>query len=175
MSLIQLRTSFFCTCLAFVFFGFAASAQSWVGKDWRSPLGLHTASIAVKKHEFALQITCNEAAQESLKLSLVFSGPALPRLYGTDGQEETLLLSFDASESTSIMREWNAHYFDGGIGDQAWLGDTESDNEMLDAFSRAKTISILNVDKELIYRFPAKGTSAGTKLLRDTCGLGSSW
>lgn len=152
--------------------GKSALSQTWTGSDWRSPQGLHSATIAVQKHEFGLQISCNESAQESRVLRLQFSGPALPRLHGIDGQKETLALSFDDGAHT---REWQVYYFDGGLGDQAWIGELQSTGETLAALSNAHTISILNLDKELIYLFPAKGTSKGVQLLRDTCGLGEPW
>lgn len=175
-SLLFARTlALFGASLVIVICSSAAKAQSWSGNDWMSPMGLHTASISVQKHEFSLQISCDESAQENLKLSFMFAGPALPRLYGTDGQEETLLLSFVMPGSPALNRRWNAYYYDGGLGDQAWLGDVKSDEKLLVAFSRAQTISILNMNEELIYRFPAKGTSVATKLLRDTCGLGQKW
>ncbi|MEP2717028.1 hypothetical protein [Pseudophaeobacter sp.] len=149
-----------------------AQAQSWSGTDWRSPRGLHSASISVQKNEFGLAINCDETAQVTRILRLLFSGPALPRLYGRDGQEETLLLSFDEGAHT---REWQVYYFDGGLGDQAWIGELGSTDEALSALANAQTVSILNTDRELIYVFPAKGTSAGVQLLRETCGLGANW
>lgn len=172
MSIVQMLKGAIGACLAVVVCSSTTIAQSWSGNDFVSPMGLHIGSISVQKHEFGLQISCTKSDQKNLKLSFMFAGPALPRLYGTDGQEKTLLLSFDVPGSNAFIRKWDAYYFDGGLGDQAWLGDVKSDDKMLDAFSSAKTVSILNMDEELIYRFPAKGTAAGTKLLRDTCAPG---
>lgn len=104
----------------------------------------------------------------------MFAGPAVPRLYGTDGQEETLLLSFNMPDGSARIRKWNVYYFDGGLGDQAWLGELKVGGKMLDAFSGAKDIAILNTDKELIYNFPAKGSAAGAKLMREACGVGQT-
>lgn len=153
----------------------SADAQVWSGTEERSQQGLHTATLFVQMHEFALQITCNETAAENGRLDLMFVGPALPRLYGTDGQEETMLLSFGMFDGSTVTRGWNAYYYDGGLGDQAWLGGLMADGAMLDAFAAAREVALLNTDKELIYVFPAKGTAAGAKLLRQTCGVGQAW
>lgn len=158
-----------------ILFAAGANAQTWNMHDEVSPQGLHTATLSVQKHEFAFNISCNETAAESGILNLMFFGPALPRLYGTDGQEKTLLLSFNLPDETSFIQKWDAYYFDGGLGDQAWMGEMKASNNMLDAFSAATDISLLNTDQELIYGFPAKNTAAGTKLLRDTCGIGQAW
>lgn len=162
----------FLTLLLFPFAGKPALSQAWTGSAWRSPQGLHSASIVVQKHEFGLQIDCDESAQESRALRLQFSGPALPRLYGSDGQETTLLLSFDDG---AHRREWQVYFFDGGLGDQAWIGELLSTDETLAALSNARSVSILNLEEELIYLFPAEGTSEGVQLLRETCGLGTTW
>lgn len=166
---------FICTWCAAVLVATGAVSQSWTGHEKRSPLGLHTATLIVQMHEFSFQISCDESAAESGMLNLMFFGPALPRLYGTDGQEETLLLSFNASDGTSVIREWDAYYFDGGLGDQAWLGGVKADNKMLVAFSEASEVALLNKERELVYRFPAQGTAAGTRLLQATCGVGQQW
>lgn len=100
----------------------------------------------------------------------MFSGPALPRLYGTDGQQERLLLSFDGS---SHSREWDVYYYDGGLGDQAWIGMLHITQDTLNALSAAQAVTILNTDQELIYRFPATGTFLGVRRLKDACGLGN--
>lgn len=158
-----------------VLFATCANAQTWRMYDEVSPQGLHAATLSVQKHEFSFNITCDESAAESSLLNLMFFGPALPRLYGTDGQEEILLLSFDMPDGTSLIQKWDAYYFDGGLSDQAWMGGIKAGNKMLDAFSAATDISLLNTDHELIHVFPAKGTAAGKKLLQDTCGIGQEW
>lgn len=67
------------------------------------------------------------------------------------------------------------YYVDGRVGGQAWTGELKSTDETLAALSNALTISILNLEKEPIYLFPAKGTTEGVQLLRETCGLGETW
>ena len=175
MSVHQKANSYISTWIVAVLCSTFANAQSWQGHDEMSPQGLHSATLTVQKHEFALSISCNETAAETSILNLMFFGPSLPRLYGTDGQEETLLISFNRPNDTSLIRKWEVYYYDGGLGDQAWMGKLEADNQMLDAFSGAQDISLLNTDRELIYEFPAKGTSAGTALLRQTCGVAQTW
>lgn len=172
MSLSRSLKNYIFVCSIGILSATCANAQSWRVNDGVSPLGVRTATLFVQKHEFAFRITCNETAAESGMLNLMFFGPTLPRLYGTDGQEKTLLLSFNMPDDTSLIQKWDAYYFDGGLGDQAWIGGVKASNRMLNAFSAATDISLLNTDHELIYVFPAKGTAAGTKQLRDTCGIG---
>ncbi|WIY24474.1 hypothetical protein [Parasedimentitalea psychrophila] len=153
--------------------GSAAFAQSWMATDSRNPMGLHSLSLSVQKHEFALQIGCDESGQETRQLKMMFFGPALPRLYGTDGQTETLLLHFTQASEPSYTIEWDVYYFDGGLGDQAWIGDLTVNAHFLREFSQAIDIEILNSDLELIYRFPAKGSSMGANEIWQVCGIGS--
>lgn len=153
--------------------GSTALAQSWNAIESRNPMGLHSLSLSVQKHEFALQIGCDESGQETRQLKMMFFGPTLPRLYGTDGQTETLLLHFTQASEPSYTFEWDVYYFDGGLGDQAWIGDLTVNEHFLYEFSQAIDIDILNSDLELIYRFPAKGTGAGVKNIWQVCGIGS--
>ena len=153
--------------------GSTALAQSWKVTESRNPMGLHSLSLSVRKHEFALQIGCDESGQETRQLKMMFFGPTLPRLYGTDGQTETLLLHFTQASEPSSTFEWDVYYFDGGLGDQAWIGDLTVNEHFLREFSKAIDIKILNSDLELIYRFLAKGTGAGVKEIWKVCGIGT--
>lgn len=147
------------------------AAQAWQATASRSPQGLHSLSLVVQQHEFALQISCDESGYETHQLKMIFFGPALPRLYGTDGQTETLLLHFTQGSAPSDIFEWGAYYYDGGLGDQAWIGDLTVNERFLREFSKAKHIDILNSELELIYRFPAKGTASGVSEIWQVCGI----
>jgi hypothetical protein len=153
--------------------GSTAFAQSWKTTESRNPMGLPSLALSVQRHEFALPIVGDESGQETRQLKMMFFGPTLPRLYGTDGQTETLLLHFTQASEVSHTFEWDVYYFDGGLGDQAWIGDLTVNEHFLHEFAQAIDIEILNSDLELIYRFPAKGTGVGVKEIWQICGIGS--
>mgnify|MGYP000173506354 CR=1 FL=1 len=148
-----------------------ALSQAWVANESRTPQGLHALTLSVQQHEFALQMSCDESGQETGQLKIMFFGPSLPRLYGTDGQTETLLLHFGQVAKTTSPFVWEAYYFDGGAGDQAWIGDITAPTGFLHEFSEASEIDILNSDLDLIYRFPAKGTALGVNDIWKVCGI----
>jgi hypothetical protein len=162
----------FCVCLAVAMCSTPVDAQSWQTTDEVTHSGRHSVNLVVQKHEFSFHITCDDTAEKNGQLAMMFAGPALPRLYGTDGQEETLILSFDTPDKISYTEEWSVYYYDGGLGDQAWLGGLQVNKKMLDAFSGAQEFAILNMDMEQIYRFPAKGTAVGVARILNICWLG---
>lgn len=173
-SLMQLTSLFTCMSSAAVLASAnIAFSQVWKAHESRTPQGLHALSLLVQQHEFALQLTCDETGQETDRMKVMFFGPTLPRLYGTDGQTETLLLHFGQAAEATKPFVWKVHYFDGGVGDQAWIGDIAVTERFLQEFSKAADIDILNSDLDLVYRFPAKGTALGVDDIRQVCGVGS--
>ncbi|MGR3617023.1 MAG: hypothetical protein ACU0BB_13390, partial [Paracoccaceae bacterium] len=64
------------------------------------------------------------------------------------------------------------YYYDGGLGDQAWIGDLEINSAFLDAFSKAEHVNILNLENELIYLFHARGAATGARDITRICGIG---
>lgn len=149
-------------------------AQSWKTYQEQTPLGLHAVTMVIQKHEFALQVGCDETAQKSRQLHLQFFGPALPRLYGEDGQTETLMVHLTAPSTPPHIKNWEVYYFDGGLGDQAWIGKLAADDAFLHALAGASDIELRNLEQELIYSFPANGTSAGVSKMQRICGISAN-
>ncbi len=155
------------SCLPFS----SAQAQSWESNDWRNPQGLHTLSATVVQDQFALEISCNESGAETNELKLMFLGPPLPDLPGTDGQQETLVVSLKQPDGSTFQIKWPAYYFDGGPGDQAWLGAIQGSPVFTQAFASAQTIELLNERQDVTYSFPAKGTKAASQMFWSVCGI----
>ncbi|WP_375699796.1 hypothetical protein [Pseudophaeobacter sp. TrK17] len=149
----------------------SAQAQSWESNDWRNPQGLHALSVTVVQDQFALEISCTESAAETNELNLMFLGTPLPELMGTDGQEETLLVSLKQPDGSTFQIKWPAYYFDGGSGDQAWLGAIQGSSVFIQAFASAQTVELLNEDQAVAYSFPAKGTQAASQMFWSVCGI----
>mgnify|MGYP000023509874 CR=1 FL=1 len=102
-----------------------ASAQSWQVVSHDSPRDVQSVmqlSSWVQMHEFLLELNCDENSRDAGSVHLMFAGPPLPRLNGQDGQTETLVLEFEQSDLNHYQVNWEVYYFDGGPGDQAWLG-----------------------------------------------------
>lgn len=148
-----------------------ALANTWEFREGRSPKGLHQMSMWVTMHEFGLTINCDESGWDTSKVRLMFFGPPLPRLNGEDGQTESFILQFRQSDLDHYSKSWNVYYYDGGPGDQAWIGDLEVDEEFISALASATSIEISNTDLELIYEFPGKGTSVGANEIEKVCGI----
>lgn len=149
-----------------------AFAQEWQTSSGPNPQGLEAASMFVQKHEFAMEFHCDEHDWEDHRLSVKFIGPALPRLSGEDGDEAKLSLLFTLRDGVLYREVWNAYYFDGGLGDQAWLGNINAGKSEFNALARAMKLDILNQDGELVYSFGTKGTAAGAAVLSQTCRFG---
>jgi len=146
-----------------------ASAQEWRSNSSKTPRGLEAASMRVQKFEFAMEFHCDEHDWEDHRLGVKFFGPALPRLYGEDGDTAKLSLLFTLRDGVLYREPFDSYYFDGGLGDQAWLGSINAGASELNALARALKLDILNQDSEVVYSFGTKGTAAGVAVLRQTC------
>lgn len=146
-----------------------AQADSWQSSTSKNPQGYNSGSMWVTKHEFALVFECDARDGPKNKLGVKFYGPALPRLSGQDGDTAKLSLLFTLRGGVLIRDAWEPYFFDGGPGDQAWLGSIRAGNTELNALSRALKLDILNKDGELVYRFGTKGTSKAVAKLRQAC------
>jgi hypothetical protein len=158
--------------LAFVSLTICASgvnAQEWESSKGKNHQNLDTASMWISKHEFGLEFHCDANDGPSKKLNAKFLGPALPRLYGEDGDTAKLSFLFTLRGGVLIREAWEPYYFDGGPGGQAWLGSVHFGETELNALARAQKLEILNQDGELVYEFGTKGTSAAVTKLRQVC------
>jgi hypothetical protein len=147
-------------------------AQEWQTGKSKTYQGLDATSMWVSKHEFGLDFYCDESNGQDQRLSVKFLGPVLPRLYGEDGDTAKLSLLFTLRGGVLHREAWPAYYFDGGPGDQAWLGSIHAGTAELNALSRALKLEILNQDGESVYSFPTKGTSVGVTKIHRVCRLG---
>lgn len=152
----------------------AASAQEWRSNSSKTPRGLEAASMRVQKFEFAMEFHCDEHDWEDHRLGVKFFGPALPRLYGKDGDTAKLSLLFTLRDGVLYREPFDSYYFDGGLGDQAWLGSINAGGSELNALARALKLDILNQDSQVVYSFGTKGTAAGVAVLRQTCKFASA-
>jgi hypothetical protein len=144
-------------------------AQEWKSSKGKNYQDLDTASMWVSKHEFGLEFSCDANDGPKRQLKAKFLGPALPRLYGEDGDTAKLSFLFTLRGGVLIREAWEPYYFDGGLGDQAWLGPVRFGETELNALARAQKLDILNQDGELVYEFGTKGTSAAIAKLRQAC------
>lgn len=144
-------------------------AETWKSSQGINPQGLSAGSMHVEMHEFALIVECNEETGTRNQFKMMFFGPGLPRLFGEDGQEEKLSILFILGSGVLVRQAWQAYYFDGGPGDQAWIGNIQLSEFDINAFARASNVQILNVDGDLVYEFGANGTSAAIKSLKGAC------
>ncbi|MGJ8527250.1 hypothetical protein [Maritalea sp.] len=149
-----------------------AQAEEWRVSSGKNPAGQNYVAMRTKMHEFALEFQCDEHDWQDNRLGVKFIGPALPRLYGEDDETAKLSLLFTMRGGVLYRESWDAYYFDGGLGDQAWLGSINAGKSELDALARATKLEILNPDSEVVYRFGTKGTSAGVAKIREVCKLG---
>ena len=99
-------------------------------------------------------------------------GPPLPRLSGYDGADAQLSLLFTLRGGVLVREMWEPRYRDGGARDQVWVGSIYAGKGELDALAAAVKLDILNIDGDLVYSFPTKGTSAGVAYLREFCKIG---
>lgn len=151
----------------------AAQSEEWTAFEGTKPQGLDTASMWVSKHEFGLEFSCDAKDGPKQQLNAKFLGPALPRLYGEDGDTAELSFLFTDRHGARLRIPWEPYYFDGGLGDQAWLGPVRFDQSALDALARAVELEIQNEDRERVYAFGTKGTFAAAAIVRRVCGFTS--
>ncbi|MBZ0218729.1 MAG: hypothetical protein K8F25_19385 [Fimbriimonadaceae bacterium] len=149
-----------------------ALAQEWKSTSGTNPQGLESSSMSTQLHEFGMEFYCDEHDSDDNRLGLKFTGPPLPRLYGEDGDTAKLSLLFTRRGGVLYREVWDAYYFDGGAGDQAWLGSINAGKSELDALASALKLDILNQDAELVYSFETKGTAASVAKIREVCKLG---
>lgn len=149
-----------------------AQAEEWRTHSGTNPRGLESASMSTQLHEFGLQFNCDEHDWQDYRLAVMFSGPPLPRLDGDDGDTAKLTLLFTRKSGEQFREVWEAYYFDGGPGDQAWLGSINAGKPVLDALASAVKLDIVNKNSDLIYSFETIGTAVGVAKFREVCKLG---
>ncbi len=159
---------------ALTMYATGAQADSWQSSTSKNPQGYNSGSMWVTKHEFALVFECDARDGPKNKLGVKFHGPALPRLYGKDGDTAKLSLLFTLRGGVLVRDAWEPYFFDGGPGDQAWLGSIRAGETELNALSRALKLDILNKDGDLVYTFGTKGTSKAVAKLRQACKFPSA-
>ncbi|MEP2986052.1 MAG: hypothetical protein ABJP08_22620 [Roseibium sp.] len=129
--------------------------------------------MRTEKHEFAFEFYCDGNDWEDNRLGVKFFAISLPRLYAQDDADASLSLRFLLSGGTDYQEPLDAHYFDGGPGDQAWLGSINAGKFELDALAASRRLDILNQDGELAYTFGTKGTASGVAAIPKHCKLGT--
>lgn len=144
-------------------------AEEWAASTGKNPRNIESATMWISKYEFGFEFFCSANDSEDGLLGAKFFGPALPRLYGQDGDTAKLSLLMTMHGGVLHREEWDAYYFDGGLGDQAWLGPIHAGEAELNAIARALKFDILNEQGELVYSFGTKGTAAGIAQIRQTC------
>ncbi|WP_162651624.1 hypothetical protein [Lentilitoribacter sp. Alg239-R112] len=150
-----------------------AIAQEWqihTGTDEQS--GEKFASMSVRMHEFAFEFYCGEHDWQDYRLGAKLYGPPLPRLSAFDGADAKLSLLFTLRSGVLVRELWKPRYRDGGARDQVWAGSIYAGKSELDAISSALKLDVLNIDGELVYSFPTKGTSKGIAHIREFCKIG---
>ena len=149
-----------------------ADANEWTTKFGKDVNGLAFANMRTEMHEFAFEFYCDGNDWEDNRLGVKFFAISLQRLYAQDDADASLSLRFLLSGGTDYQERLDAHYFDGGPGDQAWLGSIKAGKSGLDALAASRRLDILNQDGELAYTFGTKGTAIGVAAIRKHCKLG---
>lgn len=149
-----------------------AQAQEWKVHESIGYKDTKQVSITSRLHEFAMEFYCDEHDWQDNRLGVKFFGPTLPRLYGQDGDTAKLSLLFTRRGGVLYREVFEAYYYDGGLGDQAWLGSINAGKSELDALASAVKLDILNKEAELVYSFSTKGTAAGVAKIRALCKVG---
>jgi hypothetical protein len=149
-----------------------AHAQEWKTHESTGYKNAKQVSMSGWLHEFGMEFHCDEHDWQDNRLGVKFFGPTLPRLYGKDGDKATLSLLFTRRGGVLYREVFDAYYFDGGLGDQAWLGSINAGKSELDALASALKLDILNQDAELVYSFATKGTAVGVAKIRNICKSG---
>ncbi len=144
-------------------------AEEWQSSTGKNPRNIESASMWISKQEFGFEFFCSANDREDRLLGVKFLGPALPRLYGKDGDTAKLSLLLTLQGGVLHREAWEAYYFDGGLGDQAWLGSIHAGETELNAVARALKFDILNEDGEIVYTFGTSGTAVGIVQIRQTC------
>ncbi len=147
----------------------AAQSEEWKSFEGKNPRGLDTASMWVSKHEFVLEFSCDAKDGPKQQLNAKFLGPALPRLYGEDGDTANLSFLLTDRHGARLRILWDPYYFDGGLGDQAWLGPVRFDQTALDALARAVELEIQNEERNRVYAFGTTGTFSAAAIVRHAC------
>ncbi len=150
-----------------------ANANEWSTTAGKTARGLAYANMRTEFHEFALEFHCDENDWEDNRLGVKFFAISLPRLYAQADTTARLSLFFTLSGGAVYRERLDAHYFDGGQGDQVWLGTINAGKSELDALAAARSLDILNQDGEVAYSFAAKGASIGVAAIRKHCKLGA--
>ena len=150
-----------------------AYANEWRTTAAKDVNGLQHANMRTELHEFALEFSCDGNDWEDNRLRVKFFTTSLPRLYAKDDASARLSLLFTLSGSAVYRERLDVHYFDGGPGDQAWLGSINAGKSGLDALAAARRLDILNPDGEVAYTFGTKGTAIGVAAIRKHCKLGA--
>lgn len=153
-------------CTSFV------QATEWQTISGENPAGKKFVSMNIQQDKFALEFHCDESDWQDNRLGVKFFGPPLPNLDEEDGATAKLSFLFSRRDGVLYREAWEPYYFNGGPGDQAWLGTINAGKSELDALAAALKLDILNVDAELLYSFETVGTAAGVRAIREVCKLG---
>jgi hypothetical protein len=155
----------------------SVSAMSAVAQGWRVKSGTDSrendyAYMSIKQGGHMLSLSCDSRNKDDSKLQFKLFVPSLPTLFAEDGVEAPLSLKFVLPGGGQVTQIVDTYYFDGGPGDQAWLGKFSTDHASLNSLAAAKEILIVNPEGKTVLSFPAAGTSQGVRQIRQMCRIG---
>lgn len=152
--------------------GPSSASAGWLVSAGISTKGDRYAQIHIQQGDVTLFLVCDQRNLETQDLYFKLFTASMAGLPAQDNDEAVLTLQFQLPGGGTHGEQIPAWYFDGGSGDQAWMGRVQADAAMLDAFGAAGEVSILNPEGTAILRLPASGPAAGAKAIREQCGVG---
>jgi hypothetical protein len=150
----------------------SAVAQEWDVNSGTDSRGNDFAYMSIKLGGHLLSLSCDSRNKDDSNLQFKLFVPSLPTLFAEDGVEAPLSLKFVLPGGGQVTQIVDTYYFDGGPGDQAWLGKFSTDHASLNSIAAAKEILIMNPEGKTVLEFPATKTSLGVKKIRQMCQIG---
>jgi hypothetical protein len=158
------------TCLSL-----PASANQWTVTSGTDTQKSRYASMSIHQDDILLELSCTERGQVNSTLSMTLLTPSLPNLQAHDDAKAKLIFEFTLNDGSSFETYVASHYFDGGPGDQAWVGKLAASPSSIDALAAATSVKVRAPDRTPVLSFSAKGTAKGARAIRDYCGIGLTW